>query len=96
MTKLKTENQLNERDTLTDLLLTEKSLIKTYATALTESSSPAVRSAIKDCLDGLLCHQYRVFSVMNENGYYPVKNAEKSQISLKKENFSKIEKSLAK
>ena len=95
MTKLKTENQLNERDTLTDLLLTEKSLVKTYAMALTESSSPTVRACLKECFDGLINSQYKVFTIMNENGYYPVANAEKTDVSKKRENFSKIEKTLA-
>ena len=95
MTKLKTENQLNDRDTLTDLLTTEKSLIKTYATALTESSSPDVRASLKECFDGLINSQYKVFTIMNENGYYPVTNAEKSDVTKRRENFTKIKKSLA-
>ena len=86
----KKENQLNEKDSLQDMLLLEKALAKIYVTALTESSGKSVRSALKNGLTSTLNTQSSVYKTMNKCGYYEPAPADKSVIDNKKETFEKV------
>ncbi len=86
----KKENQLNEKDSLQDMLLLEKSLAKIYVTALTEASGKSVRSTLKNGLTSTLNTQFSVYKTMNECGYYEPAPADKAVIDTKKETFEKV------
>ena len=90
MASQKQNNQLNEKNTLQDLLFVEKEMVKMYSTAITESCGNKVRSAIKTGLTTAIGDQYAVFNLMNELGYYEPAPADKAVIDKQKDKFEKI------
>ena len=66
MDSYKAEVTLNEKDTLQDMLLAEKSLVSKYAMCLVEGASMGFRTKLKSLLTGLLDDQLKVFLLMTE------------------------------
>lgn len=91
----KSEITLNEKDSLTDMLLLEKELVKIYASALTEGATRGFRNAVKSNLDGAAGDQYAVFSAMQKQGLYDPTPADRAVAVEKKQNFTQIFKELA-
>jgi len=89
----KQNNQLNEKDAIQDILFAEKSLVKMYGTAITESSGKPVRTAVKSLLSTAIADQYSVYSAMNDFGYYEPAPADKAVIDEQKDKFTKISQS---
>lgn len=83
------ENVLNEKDSLTDVLTGEKQLVKLYATAYTETIGKDVRRKIKANMFETAEDQFAVFSIMQKNGYYAPKMADKAVIDQKMSDSSK-------
>ncbi|PLR95117.1 spore coat protein [Bacillus sp. T33-2] len=54
----------------TDLLISAKTGVKSYAIALTESANPEVRSVLRSQLDDALTLHERVSTYMISKGYY--------------------------
>jgi spore coat protein CotF len=90
----KAETTLNEKDSLQDMLILEKTMAKIYATALTEGASEKYRSVIKKHFDGIIDDQTEVFNKMTEMGYYEVEEAPQEMKKQQKEQFSEIKKQL--
>lgn len=90
----KQKNQLNEKDTLTDMLLIEKSLVKVYATALTEAATKNVRTTFKNNFTGATSDQYNLFCTMSESGYYEPAPADKAVVDKQKDTFETVKKQL--
>lgn len=88
MSNYKQDITLNEKDSLTDILMAEKELVKLYAGAMTEGSSKAFRQAIKSNLDTAVADQYTVFNTMSKQGLYEVKPADKSVMDQQKQTFT--------
>ncbi|MDY2880280.1 MAG: spore coat protein [Candidatus Borkfalkiaceae bacterium] len=89
MAKKQYENILNEKDSLTDILTGEKELVKLYGAALTETSGKELRRALREHLQETAEDQFALFKVMQKNGYYEPKPADKSVIDEKAQMFSK-------
>ena len=86
----KAEITLNEKDSLVDMLTMEKTLVKTYAFAITESVSKGFRTMVKTHFSESASDQFDVFSMMTENGYYKVQSAPETQLKEGKNKFMKI------
>ena len=84
----KNGNTLNEKDSLTDILTGEKDLVKLYGSAMTEAVCRDVRRTLKNNMFETAEDQYNVFCVMQKNGYYQPKPADKAIIDEKIESFS--------
>ena len=95
MTGYKKEITLNEKDSLTDILLLEKQIVKLYAEAMTEGASKNFRNLVKSNLDGEMGDQYTVYKEMSKNGYYETKPADKMTIDTSKQKFSEELKQMA-
>jgi spore coat protein CotF len=80
---------LSEKDSINDLLIQEKELIKVYGTFLPEGSTSQLRNILKKNMDVVAQQQYEVFNTMKNKGYYDMKNAENQQINETKKKFSK-------
>lgn len=78
---------LNEKDTLTDVLLFEKQLLEEYARAVAESDKQSVRRVIVKNFNGEQAAQLSVYTLMNERGYYIPALAEKEEIKSKIADF---------
>ncbi len=95
MTSYKAEVTLNERDSLQDMLNLEKTLVKVYATAITEGCSKGFRTLIKDNLISTTFDQMQVFLLMTENDYYRVESAPEEMLNPLKEKFCKVKTQLS-
>ncbi len=91
----KAEVTLNEKDSLQDMLTLEKTLVKTYATAMTEGCSKGFRTIVEDHLTQTANDQMKVFLMMTEHDYYRVESAPQETLSQKKQTFSKIKSQLS-
>ena len=85
---------LNEKDTLQDLLESEKQLMALYTTALFEGSSTTVRKNFSTNLLGVAENQYKLFTQMQTRGYYEPTPAKKDMIDEANSTFKKQKKEL--
>ena len=85
---------LNEKDTLQDLLESEKQLMALYTTALFEGSSTTVRKNFSTNLLGVAENQYKLFTQMQTRGYYEPAPAKKAMIDEANATFKKQKKEL--
>lgn len=90
----KAQTTLNEKDSLQDMLILEKTMAKIYATALTEGASEDYKKTIKCHFNGIIEDQTEVFNKMTEMGYYEVEEAPQEMKKQQKEQFSEIKKQL--
>ena len=90
----KSDTTLNERDTLQDMLDSEKQLMALYTTALFEGSTKAVRKNFSTNLLGVAENQFLVFTQMNTRGYYEPKPANKTLIDEATNTYKKQKNSL--
>ena len=91
----KAETTLNEKDSLNDLLIVEKALVKLYATAITEGCSNGFRKAIKKSLEEQIEDQISVFFFLTENDHARVQSATDTELKEAVEQFSKVKNELA-
>lgn len=80
MTSYKAEVTLNEKDSILDLLALEKSLVKIYATALTEGVSQGFRRVVKENFEKVAHLQAQTFFMLTEQGYYKVCSAKEEKL----------------
>ena len=90
----KSDCTLNEKDSLQDMLESEKQLMSLYTTALFEGSTKSVRKNLSTNLLGVAENQYLIFTQMNTRGYYEPKPANKALIDEAKETYKKQKKCL--
>ena len=94
MREFKKDYTLNEEDTLNDLLALEKSLVKLYSTAITESVSKGTRTLIIKHLKEVIEEQIKVFFLLTELDYERVESALEEQKISVRVNFSKAKKEI--
>jgi spore coat protein CotF len=90
----KAETTLNEKDSLQDMLILEKTMAKIYATALTEGASEDYKKTIKCHFNGIIEDQTEVFNKMTELGYYELEPAPENVKQETKDKFCQIKKQL--
>lgn len=83
----KSENVLNEKDVLTDILTGEKDLVKLYGSGITEAVAKEVKKTFKTNMFETAEDQQTIFNAMQKEGYYQPKPADKAVIDEKKESF---------
>lgn len=81
---------LNEKDTLSDMLSSEKEVMQAYNIALMEGSNKGIRKEIMKNYSASSENQFKVFSLMEERGFYPLKPAEEQDIKTQSETFRKF------
>lgn len=95
MSNYKADITLNEKDSLQDMLNSEKSLVKIYATAITEGASKGFRTLIKSHWQAAADDQMQVFLEMTELGYYQVESATEQALAAQREKFIKVKTQLS-
>lgn len=90
----KSDVTLNEKDSLQDMLESEKQLMALYTTALFEGSSKATRKHFSTNLWGVAENQYSLFTQMSTRGYYEPKPANKTMIDETTNTYKKQKNSL--
>ena len=71
---------LNEKDTLQDMLESEKQLMELYTVALFEGRTKTVRKNFSTNLLGVAENQFGLFTQMQSRGYYEPQPAKKAMI----------------
>jgi len=71
---------LSEKETLLDLLTTQKGLIAAYTQGIMEADSEAVRESMSCNLTESFRDQYGIFKNMSNRGYYPLQMADASAV----------------
>ena len=94
MANFKADITLNERDTLLDLLNTEKSLMSLYTQALSEGCSKGYREEIKDIFSDTSNDQLKVFLMLTDKGYAKVQSASERDKQAVFDAFSNVENQL--
>ena len=94
MSGYKAEVTLNEKDSLMDLLNLEKSIVKVYATAITEGCSKGFRTTVKGLLNEAVEEQVGVFFLMTERDYAKVESAPEEQLNNLKNKFCNVKSQL--
>ncbi len=95
MQHYKADTTLNEKDSLQDMLTLEKSVVKLYATAITEGVSEGFRTVVKDNWQETVSDQLEVFLQMTEHGYYQVESAPEETLKTQREKFNEIKNQLS-
>lgn len=95
MISYKKDVTLNEKDSLTDMLNLEKTMVKLYATSLTEGASKGFRNMAKNHLLDTSADQMSIFLQMTDHGYYKVQSAPESILSEEKNKFKGVSSSLS-
>ncbi len=90
----KMDCQLNEKDTLQDMLESEKQLMELYTVALFEGSTKAVRKNFSTNLLGVAEDQFCLFTQMQTRGYYEPAPAKKAMIDEANDTYKKQKNSL--
>lgn len=72
--------QMNDRDYLNDVLLTEKYLCTSYVHALQEASHQSLYQDIKTVSDQTCDHQRDLFNLMFNKGWYKLDSEEPQKI----------------
>lgn len=79
--------KLSDADIISDVLGSQKNLIKLYGTALCESSCPKLRGLVEQGMTECAEDQFDAFLYMNERGLYPTDNATAPKITQAKKKY---------
>lgn len=81
---------MTETELLTDLLGTEKQLVKEYAGNTTESACPSLRQLLIANLTECSQDQYQIFDQMRQRGLYPIKDAQTQNVTAAKQTIQEL------
>ena len=84
------QTTLSEKETLLDLLTTQKGLITGYTSAIMEMSDEQLRGHMSQNLTETFRDQYGIFINMNSRGYYPLQMADVNEVQQACRQFSQI------
>ena len=79
---------MNEKQTMTDLLCSQKFVTSVYNTYCNEASTPAMRSCLSSILQDEHRIQEEIFNEMSNKGYYKVEMAEDTKLNTEKQKFA--------
>jgi|AGTN01.3.fsa_nt_gi Coat F domain. len=78
----------NIKDSLMDLLMQEKDILKVYASFLPEGSCTELRTILQKNMDAITKEQFTVFEELKSRGWYQVKDAEAAAVNQAKQSFA--------
>lgn len=79
-----------EKEIMQDLLVTEKQLISSYSTGITETSCTNLRSTLVNNFKSAQDIQYKVFDAMKQRGWYPTKDAPSNEVQQLKDEATQM------
>ena len=86
---LQKNTELDEKQTLTDLLSSQKFITGVYNSDLLECATPEVERLFFGILEDEHRIQQQIFQEMNSRGYYPVEPAEEQKLQKVKQLYAK-------
>lgn len=81
---------MNEKELIQDLLATEKQVISSYSTGITESSCQNLRNTLVNNFKCAQDIQFKVFDAMKQKGWYPTKDAQDNEVAQVKSQSSQM------
>ena len=81
---------MNDQYGVEDLLEQEKYLIHAYGTFIPEATEPQLRTVLKDNLNECASDQYRVFTTMQQKGWYEGQAADVNVLNTAKKKFDQM------
>lgn len=72
---------MTDKEYIEDILLTSKTLSVMYHSATQEASTEKLHCTFKNNLNGSLEMQHKIFCAMQQNGWYPMQQADQNQIN---------------
>ena len=82
--------RLDDYEIISDVLGSEKQLVKLYSTALCEASEEPFRNIIRENLDSAAADQYKTFEFMQKRGMYPTEQAAEQDVTQAKQQFTPL------
>lgn len=82
--------ELDDYEIISDVLGSEKQLVKLYTTALCEASEEPLRNIFKSHIDSAANDQYKAFEFMQQRGMYKTEQASEEVISEAKQQFGPL------
>lgn len=79
---------MNDKEIMTNLLNSVKGECDLLMHGAIESSTPEVHNAFKQSFDDALCMQNKIYAKMSEKGWYPMQQAQGTQIDAVKQKFA--------
>lgn len=81
---------LDDYEIISDVLGSEKQLVKLYSTALCEAAEEPFRNIIRENLSECAADQYKTFEFMESRGMYPTEQADEEQVTKAKQQFTPL------
>lgn len=72
---------MKEKDLMQDLLTSEKQVVSSYSTGITETSCQNLRNTLVDNFKNVQDIQYKVFDAMKQKGWYATKDAPDNDVN---------------
>ena len=88
--------EMNDKDILTDILITEKNMTNNYSVALNELSNNYLYKKIMKIFCDTQEVQRRLFELMFKNGWYTLEKAPSNKINQKREEYNTMKQELIK
>lgn len=81
---------MNDKELTHDLLSSEKQVVSSYSTGITESSCVNLRNTLVTNFKSAQDLQYKVFDSMKTKGWYPTKDAPSTEVNQLKAEANQI------
>lgn len=81
---------MSEKELLTDLLNSEKTLVKDYASNCTETACSKLRNVLLDCMTECASDQFAVFEQMSSRNMYKTKPAKPQDVQTAKQDMDTL------
>lgn len=81
---------MSERELLTDLLNSEKTIVKDYASNSTETACAKLRSLLINCMTECSNDQFAVFEQMSSRNMYKTKTAKPQDVQTAKQDMDTL------
>lgn len=82
--------QLDDYEIISDVLGSEKEIVKLYSTALCETAEENLRDIIRENFTEAAADQYKAFTFMQERGMYQTEQAPENKILQAKQQFTPL------
>lgn len=82
--------QLDDYEIISDVLGSEKEIVRLYSSALCETAEENLRDIIRENFTEAAADQYKAFSYMQENGMYKTEQASEAKITEAKQQFAPL------
>lgn len=84
-------SSMSEQELLTDLLNSEKAMVKDYASDCTEVACPNLRNLLINCMTECSEDQFAVFEQMQQRNMYKTKPAKEQEVQTAKTDMNTLQ-----